>query len=176
MAMSLRTPSKTGAVRDCCVEGRRRVTHRAEAARGWSTPRGPTVKPVGEPDALIGHVRFDERGWETERCRMAQATAPILDSTETDMATAMRDVRSRGQSGKHLLAARISPFDPKQSWSAAAKRLDGIQKMSVHFAFEGHRLLLVNDLDLNRSFRLHMPTNCICPQQGGVACRTIQGS
>ena len=23
----------------------------------------------------------DERGWETERCRMAQATAPILDST-----------------------------------------------------------------------------------------------
>jgi hypothetical protein len=31
-----------------------------------------TVKPVGEPDALIGHVRFDERGWETERCcRMA---------------------------------------------------------------------------------------------------------
>jgi hypothetical protein len=40
-----------------------------------------TVKPVGEPDALIGHVRFDERGWEKERCRMAQATAPILDST-----------------------------------------------------------------------------------------------
>jgi hypothetical protein len=41
-----------------------------------------TMKPVGEPDALIGHVRFDERGWETERCRMAQATAPILDSTK----------------------------------------------------------------------------------------------
>ena len=37
------------------------------------------MKPVGEPDALIGHVRFDERGWETERCRMAQATAPILE-------------------------------------------------------------------------------------------------
>jgi hypothetical protein len=40
-----------------------------------------TVKPVGEPDAGNPHVRFDERGWETERCRMAQATAPILDST-----------------------------------------------------------------------------------------------
>ena len=26
-----------------------------------------SVNPVGEPDALIGHVRFDERGWETER-------------------------------------------------------------------------------------------------------------
>jgi hypothetical protein len=25
-------------------------------------PVCPTVKPVGESDALIGHVRFDERG------------------------------------------------------------------------------------------------------------------
>ena len=40
------------------------------------------MKPVGEPYAGNPHVRFDERGWETERCRMAQATAPILDSTE----------------------------------------------------------------------------------------------
>src|SRR5712691_6571054 len=39
--MRLQTPSKTGAVQDCCVEGRRRVTHRAEAARGWFTPRVP---------------------------------------------------------------------------------------------------------------------------------------
>jgi hypothetical protein len=52
-----------------------------------------TVKPVGEPDALIGHVRFDERGWETERCRMAQATAPILDSTKADALKARPDVR-----------------------------------------------------------------------------------
>jgi hypothetical protein len=43
------------------------------------------VKPVGEPYAGNPHVRFDERGWETERCRMAQATAPILDSTSTAM-------------------------------------------------------------------------------------------
>src|ERR671919_202053 len=26
-----------------------------------------TVKPVGKPDARNGHVRFDERGWETGR-------------------------------------------------------------------------------------------------------------
>jgi hypothetical protein len=52
-----------------------------------------TVKPVGEPDALIGHVRFDERGWETERCRMAQATAPILDSTKADNPVALAFVR-----------------------------------------------------------------------------------
>ena len=44
-----------------------------------------TVKPVGEPDAGNPHVRFDERGWETDRCRMAQATAPILDSTFSDI-------------------------------------------------------------------------------------------
>src|SRR5215813_12305208 len=44
-----------------------------------------TMKPVGEPDAGDRHVRFDERGWETERCRMAQVTAPILDSAKADM-------------------------------------------------------------------------------------------
>src|SRR5258708_8516572 len=57
---------------------------------GAAAPRTPTLvaravcltmKPVGEPYAGNPHVRFDERGWETERCRMAQATAPILDST-----------------------------------------------------------------------------------------------
>jgi hypothetical protein len=45
----------------------------------------PTVKPVGEPDAGDRHVRFDEREWDTERCQMAQATAPILDSTFSDV-------------------------------------------------------------------------------------------
>src|SRR5262249_46825776 len=45
-----------------------------------------TMKPVGEPDAGDRHVRFDERGWETERCRMAQVTAPILDSALSHLA------------------------------------------------------------------------------------------
>jgi hypothetical protein len=39
------------------------------------------MKPIGKPDAGNRPVRFDERGQETERCRMAQATAPVLDST-----------------------------------------------------------------------------------------------
>src|SRR3954453_15038353 len=39
------------------------------------------VKPVGKPDAGNPHVRFDERGRETGCCHMAQATAPVLDST-----------------------------------------------------------------------------------------------
>jgi hypothetical protein len=47
------------------------------------------MKPVGEPYAGNPHVRFDERGWETERCRMAQATAPILDSTIASEAKAL---------------------------------------------------------------------------------------
>ena len=42
-----------------------------------------TVKPVGEPDAGDRHVRFDERGWETERWPTPQVTAPILDFTIT---------------------------------------------------------------------------------------------
>jgi hypothetical protein len=65
-----------------------------------------TVKPAGEPDALIGHVRFDERGWETERCRMAQATAPILDSTKADVPTAAKNVRSLDNSRHRLVVLK----------------------------------------------------------------------
>ena len=36
------------------------------------------LKPVGKPDAVAPHVRFDERGWETG----LYATAPVLDSTD----------------------------------------------------------------------------------------------
>src|SRR6266487_3639125 len=97
--MSLRTPSKTGAVRDCCVEGRRRVVTVQKPRAVGLLPVCLTVKPVGEPDALIGHVRFDERGWETERCRMAQATAPILDSTVPEEAVSTGKVRSLGMTG-----------------------------------------------------------------------------
>ena len=42
------------------------------------------VKPVGEPDAGNPHVRFDERGRETERA--SHATAPVPDSTEGGVA------------------------------------------------------------------------------------------
>ena len=39
------------------------------------------MKSVGKPDAGNPHVRFDERGRETERLATPQATAPFLDST-----------------------------------------------------------------------------------------------
>jgi len=76
-----------------------------------------TMKPVGEPDALIGHVRFDERGWETERCRMAQATAPILDSTIADMLGAAAKVRYRGDSVAKLPKCRAINFPRKDETS-----------------------------------------------------------
>src|SRR5882672_2234199 len=56
--MSLRTPSKTGAVGDCCVEGRRRDTYCANAACGRLLSVCLSVKPVGKPDAGNRHVRL----------------------------------------------------------------------------------------------------------------------
>jgi hypothetical protein len=34
---------------------------------------------------------------------------------ETDIPTALRDVRSQGQSGKHMLALSFSDFDPERT-------------------------------------------------------------
>jgi hypothetical protein len=48
------------------------------------------MKPVGKPDAGNPHVRFDERGRETERPSIA--TAPVLDSTSL-MIMSGRDAR-----------------------------------------------------------------------------------
>src|SRR5262249_61999720 len=59
-----------------------------------------TMKPVGEPDAGDRHVRFDERGWETERCRMAQVTAPILDSAKPEVLTYPLHRRAWSMSGR----------------------------------------------------------------------------
>src|SRR5215510_872504 len=82
--MSLRTPSKDRRRPRLLCRGRRRDTYCANAACGWLLSVCHSVKPVGKPNAGNRHVRFDERGWETGRCRMAQATAPILDSTTAD--------------------------------------------------------------------------------------------
>ena len=40
------------------------------------------MKSVGKPDAGNPHVRFDERGEETERWSADPVTAPLLDSTQ----------------------------------------------------------------------------------------------
>src|SRR6202011_2487831 len=73
------------------------------------------MKPVGEPYAGNPHVRFDERGWETERCRMAQATAPILDSTEVSMPRRAGYGCSRRRTGLSADGAFWAVFDPSVS-------------------------------------------------------------
>src|SRR6266516_7831975 len=75
-----------------------------------------TVKPVGEPDAGDRHVRFDERGWETERCRMAQATAPILDSTICDLWRHLIEGCLRRLSGRVATAARGPGLTHLRHW------------------------------------------------------------
>src|SRR5215475_13398078 len=94
----------TGAAGDCCVEGRRRVLTAPKPRAVSLLSVYLAVKPVGEPDAGDRHVRFDERGWETERCRMAQATAPILDSTFATYCTATRPRSLSGDSGNREAA------------------------------------------------------------------------
>jgi hypothetical protein len=58
--------SARSACRDCVI------------AEGKASCREPAMKPVGKPDAGNPHVRFDERGRETDR---TSDTAPLLDST-----------------------------------------------------------------------------------------------
>src|SRR5882757_7274683 len=91
-----------------------------------------TKKAPYKPDALIGHVRFDERGWETERCRMAQATAPILDSTKADIGSAYVDV---GYSGKSGHACSITPHartrTASRSQALTKVRIDSINLHSI---------------------------------------------
>jgi hypothetical protein len=45
---------------------------------------------------------------------------------ETDMPTALRDVRSQGQSGKHLLALSFSGFDPWLCENALLEMILGV--------------------------------------------------
>src|SRR5450755_3143715 len=55
--------------------------------------------------------------WIWNRCRLLQCMS--LFWHETDMPTALRDVRSQEQSGKHLLTVSSSQFDPTV-WSGRA--------------------------------------------------------
>src|SRR5437899_10217479 len=92
-----------------------------------SLPVCLSVKPVGEPDALIGHVRFDERGWETERCRMAQATAPILDSTKGEVARGLREFSLRQRSGHAATAPRPLPLTHSSRGVAVREAMEDLQ-------------------------------------------------
>ena len=60
MAMSLTTPESIRTLQ-------RMLYLKAKAEGDWPAAVGLERKPVGEPDAGNPHVRFDERGAETER-------------------------------------------------------------------------------------------------------------
>ena len=63
------------------VDGRTFEHIEASGLQEWTPAVGRTVTPVGKPDAGNQHVRFDERGRETERALQDSAAAPVLDST-----------------------------------------------------------------------------------------------
>jgi hypothetical protein len=89
--------SASGSFRESCIVRRRTNSRRAKTLAVSDLIVCLRTKPVGEPDAGNPHVRFDERGWETERCRMAQVTAPILDSTFSGISL-MRGMSAAGGS------------------------------------------------------------------------------
>jgi hypothetical protein len=69
----------------------------------------------------------DERGWETGRCRMAQVTAPILDST----------------SGKICAAADWRPngyivLGNEEHFADVASILDEVMRLRVELEARGH--------------------------------------
>jgi hypothetical protein len=101
--------------RELCRQAKKASTPRRRRLRLVFCFVSLTVKPVGEPDAGNPRVRFDERGWETERCRMAQATAPILDSADSDVPKCPRNVRHRGHIGREILTPSISHVDTQRS-------------------------------------------------------------
>jgi hypothetical protein len=76
-------PSLTATARDGDGNMRsgRKNARGADRTKEWNDKRDKNgVGSLTKPNAGDRHVRFDERGWETGRCRMAQVTAPILDS------------------------------------------------------------------------------------------------
>jgi hypothetical protein len=99
-------------------EGEKAAAQMTLAASFFSVSH--SVKPVGEPDAGDRHVRFDERGWETGRCRMARATAPILDSAEAADHILICAGRFRGEADKQGRVASTAwvEDDPERSFGS----------------------------------------------------------
>jgi hypothetical protein len=77
------------------------------------------VKPVGEPDAVAPHVRFDERGWETGRWPLALSyrAHPRLYRKGLASASGGRPLLRAKRNSR--LRAPTSEFDPKATSAIA---------------------------------------------------------
>src|SRR3954471_7501188 len=76
------------------------------------------------------HVRFDERGRETGRCRMAQATAPVLDSTTRRCVGALICGRGRAVFGRGMRACGAEGAWRADIWGGE-RRLHGPRVMPL---------------------------------------------
>ena len=118
MALRLLTPLRSGGIGGSCTAGRR-LSWAWVLSRDTRLERPcvvcPVVKPVGKPDAVIPHVRFEERGGKTEPWRGLRhrhlakavgnsyspspiATASFLDSTGVVELVHRCKLRNQGQS------------------------------------------------------------------------------
>jgi hypothetical protein len=79
---------------------------------------GLTMKPVGKPGAGNLHVRFDERGGETERYK--SGTAPFLDSTD------------QGKKRHILVDTHVSPTETPSGYSGCKNALIERSRASLH--------------------------------------------
>src|ERR1700736_3064563 len=133
--MSLQTPSMTGAAGDCCVEGRRRVTHRAEAACGsfaLRVPRGEASRKAGCGKSARPVVCPAKAGMFSRRqtCR-GRSQSPVVwiaEAMKTKTFEAYRQDLPRGgyespgrNKSKRIVASKVSiPEGRAFNWRAKA--------------------------------------------------------
>src|ERR1700674_3745911 len=120
LAMSLQTPSVTGAAGDCCVEGRRRVTHRAESACGsfaLRVPRGEASRRAGcrkSARPVVCPVKagmFSRR--QTCRGRRQSPVVWIAEVMETETLKPIDKV-SPGEATSHRAVTKVNALWPRK--------------------------------------------------------------
>src|SRR5882672_4437479 len=74
------------------------------------------VNRIKRPNTWLHRPMLQNR--EESSCQ----TGAVHTWHETDMPTALRDVRSQGQTGKHILALSFSGFDPMYGPAVRCKR------------------------------------------------------